>query len=316
MAPLLSVLLKIFVEQKGMNRVVKLIAIDMDGTLLNEKGEVSLANAQAIRSAQKQGVHVVIATGRSYNGALGVLQPAEIDCPIIHLNGACTRSLDGELLRSVRLDNKTAHMIHQAFQETGIYHELYTDDGIFANRDGYNHLKVEMDLWKSANPAIQPEMMQMMVKKQFRQAQVRDHMFLEDVIAEPSYQIYKILAFSMMHEKLEQAHSKVAGLDNIVITSSANNNIEINHLEAQKGKALAELASRWDIPLAETMAIGDNRNDLSMLQMAGIGVAMGNAEQEIKDLCDFVTRPNDEDGVAFAIQKFVLKETHGMNREL
>nr|WP_232345396.1 Cof-type HAD-IIB family hydrolase [Paenactinomyces guangxiensis] len=282
-----------------------MIAIDMDGTLLSSRGEISLANKKAIQQAQQKGVLVAIATGRSYEGAMRVLQPAGIICPVIHLNGARICSEEGVLLQSIHLDRQVALQIHQAFQEAEIYHELYTDEGIFSNRDGHNHLKVEMDKLQSANPSIQPEMLQMAAKKQFQQAEVTERKHLEDVIVDSSFHIYKMLAFSMIAEKLAEARTKVSGLEGIVLTASAGNNIEINHREAQKGIALERLAQQHRIPAGQTMAIGDNRNDLSMLKIAGVSVAMGNADQEVREVCDYVTQTNDEDGVAKAIEKFI-----------
>jgi Cof subfamily protein (haloacid dehalogenase superfamily) len=97
-------------------------------------------------------------------------------------------------------------------------------------------------------------------------------------------------------------------VNELAVSSSADNNLEITNSEAQKGVALKRFAELKGIPLENTMAIGDNYNDVSMLEIAGFPVAMGNAVEDLKDMAAFITKENDESGVAFAIQKFLEKE--------
>jgi Cof subfamily protein (haloacid dehalogenase superfamily) len=200
-----------------------------------------------------------------------------------------------------------ARQLHQIFQEIGIYHEIYTERGIYANRDGVNHLKVEMDLIQSANPTVQPELLKFVASKQFRTSRVRDAHF-EDVLEQAETRIYKVLAFSMVEDKLRKARQRAKSLEGLVVTSSAENNIEINHPDAQKGSAVSFYAEYVGIPLSEVMVIGDNYNDLSMMKVAGVSVAMGNAEEPIKRECRYVTKTNNEHGVAYAIRTWALRE--------
>lgn len=283
---------------------IRFIAIDMDGTLLNRRGEISEENRAAIEEARNKGIVVSIATGRSYLGAKRLLDQVGLNLPLIHLNGAVIRSEEDEVLKEVCLDRDVVRDLHETLEKLGIYHELYTSEGIFANRNGYNHLKVEMDKLKTAAPEIAPELLEERAKKQFRTAEVKQR-HLEDFLEASDVKIYKLLAFTWTESKLEEARRLSKQVPDIAVTSSANHNIEINHIEAQKGCAVRWLAERLSIPLEKVMAIGDNLNDLSMMKVAGFPVAMGNAEPELKNFCRFVTRSHDENGVAHAIRTYI-----------
>src|SRR5690625_5276416 len=110
-------------------------------------------------------------------------------------------------------------------------------------------------------------------------------------------EIYKILGFSLEKEKLTHIHNQLADEETLAITSSGAINIEFNHVDAQKGLALETLAKGMGIDMQDVMTLGDNFNDASMLQMAGRGVAMGNAEPEIKAMCNYTTKDNDAHGI-------------------
>ena len=281
--------------------MVQMIATDMDGTLLNDEGKISPENQKALRLAREKGILVVIATGRSYKGAKEALEEADLKLPLIHLNGACIRSEKGEILREISLDLDKVKKLHDAFQEVGIYHELFTSDGIHCNRDGYLHIKGEVDRIRSGNPNMQPGWVHALAEKQFRTTEICEKYF-EDILEEAKSPVYKVLAFSMVEEKLSKARQKAEALDGVYVTSSTGHNIEINHPEAQKGAAVEYFARQHGIPMDQVMVLGDHLNDLSMMQQAGVSVAMGNADEEVKKVCRYVTRTNNEHGVAYAIQ--------------
>lgn len=283
--------------------MIRLIATDMDGTLLNREGKISVPNRKALSLAQQRGILVVVATGRSYHGAMDLLREADLHFPLIYLNGACIRSEKDEWIKGITLDPDAVYRMHEAFQEIGIYHELYTEDGIYCNRDGYNHLKVEIDRIRSANPAIQPELARYVANEQYSTSRIIEK-YYEDIAEDPNTSVYKVLAFSTIDEKLKQARQEMESISGIVVTSSAQNNIEINHPGAQKGLALQHLAQKYNIGMNQAMVIGDNFNDLSMMKRAGLSIAMGNAEEDVKTACQYVTRTNDEHGVAYAVSRW------------
>ena len=125
---------------------------------------------------------------------------------------------------------------------------------------------------------------------------------LDDILKDDSIEVLKIIGFSMDGPKvLGPAGMEVEELDDLVVTSSALNNIEINHRLAQKGIAVARVAKERGIPAEQVMTIGDNLNDVSMIQWAGVSFAMGNAELELKEYAKYETATNLENGVGEAI---------------
>ncbi|MFD1172668.1 Cof-type HAD-IIB family hydrolase [Oceanobacillus picturae] len=285
---------------------MKLIATDLDGTLLNAKGQVSLENARAMRRAQDLGIKVVVATGRSYGAARKPLKEVGLTAPVICLNGANTYSEKKELLREAPLDKATARQVQLRCEQEGIYIELFTSDGVYStSREKF--IQVMIDILQTANPDMSEEDIRKDAEKRFQNEEVH---FIEshDLLFEREFlQIHKILAFSLDNKKLSDLHSTFDSNPGLAITSSGEVNLEFNHPDAQKGIALEELAKNMGIEMKDVMTLGDNFNDVSMLKMAGRGVAMGNAVEEIKALCQYTTKSNDEHGVAYAIEE-MLKE--------
>lgn len=289
--------------------MIKCIASDMDGTLLNSTGKkITDGNKAAILKAQSQGVEVVIATGRSYDEACLPLEEAGLQCPVICVNGAEIRTKEGEILSATPLIKADAAAAAVVLNEIGVYFEVYTNKGKFTN-DREKSVSIIVDIVASANPdANLQDAIQHAEERAKRIEQVDDY---HDLFADDEYQIYKFLAFSFETDKLAQAGKELEKIETLAVSSSGHENLEITNRQAQKGIALEAFAKEKGISLAETMAIGDNFNDVSMFEKAGYSVAMGNAGQMIKDLCDTVTGTNNEDGVAQAILK-VLAENNAV----
>ncbi|MFC2949098.1 Cof-type HAD-IIB family hydrolase [Virgibacillus sediminis] len=283
---------------------MKLIATDLDGTLLNQKGEVSRENAEAIQKAVDRGLQFVVATGRSYGAAGKPLKEVGLSAPVICLNGALTYSEDRKVLRSVPLDRKTAKNIQELCDQLGMYFEFFTSNGVYStNQEQF--LQVMIDIMKSANPHMSEAEIIEGAEQRFQDEQVEFISDNEQVFAVEGLEIYKILAFSMDKAKLAEVRESLQGEEQLAITSSGDINLEFNHPAAQKGIALQSLAGSMGIDMGDVMTLGDNFNDASMLQMAGRSVAMGNAEEEIKAMCSHVTGTNEENGVAAAIEEML-----------
>jgi Cof subfamily protein (haloacid dehalogenase superfamily) len=290
---------------------MKLVAIDMDGTLLNNHRTISRANEQAIRQAQEQGIKVVIATGRSYKEALPVLQEASIICPMICVNGAEIRSESGARLLSIPMEMDLFQFVDHTLSEYQLYYELYTDQGTFTN-DRKKAISVAIDFLRTARPDLSDSELVDIAQRRFRNGQVIYTSNYEEMLQAEGTEVYKFLTFSSEREQLIAARDKLNQNDELAISASAHFNLEITKKEAQKGMAVSRVARYFGISLEETMAIGDNFNDLSMIEKVGYGVAMGNAEEEIKRIARFVTKTNDEDGVAFAIQKLAIAKEESL----
>ncbi|SET58979.1 hypothetical protein SAMN05216389_11615 [Oceanobacillus limi] len=287
---------------------MKLIATDLDGTLLNEKGNVSLENAQAIRKALDMGIQVVVATGRSYDAANKPIQEVGLSLPIISLNGANTYTKEKELIRDIPMDRSICKKIQTVCEEENMYFEVFTNKGIFSlSRDDFK--QVIMDIMMTAHPTISKEEIELAVEQRFQDEEVQFISNYDELFKDKNINIYKILAFSLDNSTLQKVRETFTDHSSVKITSSGSINLEFNDPQAQKGIALSLFAESQNISMQDVMALGDNYNDLSMLTLAGRGVAMGNAEEGIKQQCDFITKENKQNGVAYAIEE-MLKEVN------
>jgi Cof subfamily protein (haloacid dehalogenase superfamily) len=287
--------------------MIKCIAIDMDGTLLNKDQKVSEENKKAIQTAQSQGVEVVIATGRSYIEARYALDEAGLSCPVICINGAVVMSENGKNVASNPMDPSAVKKAGEILKSADIYYEIYTSKGTYSfDRD--RSVATIIDIFLSANPDLDPLFVSEKANERFELGHVKviedyDRLFEEDGI-----EFYKLLVFSSNFEKLGQAEEELKRISSLTISSSGKENLEVTSRDAQKGIALAKFVEKREISLSETMAIGDNYNDVSMFERVGHAVAMGNAPSEIQKLCHDVTSINDEHGVAKAIWKALKQE--------
>lgn len=285
---------------------MKLIASDLDGTLLNETGEVSDKNIVAIKKAIDHGLKFVVATGRSWEAASKPLQAAGIVSPVISLNGAVIFDENHNELHSITMDKSVCKQILSVCQEADMYLEFFTNKGIFSVSREY-FLEVLVDIMKSANPKMKEEEIREHAHLRFQMEPVEFIESYDAIFEMDDLDIYKILGFSLEPGSLVSVREKLEEKAGVTITSSGDTNLEFNHPEAQKGIALENLANRLGIDMKDVLALGDNWNDASMLQSAGRGIAMGNASEGIKELADAVTKSNIEDGVATAIEDVLFK---------
>lgn len=280
--------------------MIKCIATDMDGTLLNSYQQITEENKQAVLKAQAQGVEVVVATGRSYQEARYVLDQAGLNCPVICVNGAEVRSVKGEIVSSTPIDKKTARRVAAALNEHEVYFEVYTNKGTYC-LDIEKAVTVLVDIILSANPEMNREEVTYAAGSRVRDGLVDEIEDYEILFSSDEYQICKFLAFSMDQDKLNTVGDTLQEWGNLAVASSGYENLEITNKDAQKGIALEAFVNTIGLELADTMAIGDSFNDVSMLERVGRAVAMGNADYEIKAICDVITDINNESGVAKAI---------------
>jgi Cof subfamily protein (haloacid dehalogenase superfamily) len=280
--------------------MIKCIATDMDGTLLTATQEITQENRDAILQAKAKGVEVVVATGRSYQEAIFVLEEAGLKLPMICVNGAEVRSWDGEIVSSSPLNKEQARQAALRLVENGVYFEVYTNKGTFTE-DEDKAITIIVDIVSTANPEVSIEKIAEAAEERLHKGLVRKIDHYDQLFEEDQYEIYKLLAFSLDQEKLETANIALKEMEGLAISSSGSENIEITSVEAQKGVALEKFVQTRGITLQETMALGDNFNDVSMLKKVGKPVAMGNAVEEVKALCGEVTLTNEESGVGKAI---------------
>ncbi|MBT2683302.1 Cof-type HAD-IIB family hydrolase [Bacillus sp. ISL-37] len=282
--------------------MIKCIATDMDGTLLTATQQITKENREAILKAKEQGVEVVVATGRSFQEARFVLEESGLKLPMICVNGAEVRSKDGEIVSSSPLNKAEARQAALRLVESGVYFEVYTNKGTFTE-DEDMAITIIVDIFSTANPEVPIEKIAEAAEERMHKGLIKKIDHYDELFEDDQYEIYKLLAFSLDDDKLEAAKDGLKEISELAVSSSGRENIEITSLDAQKGVALEKFVASRGISLEETMALGDNFNDVSMLKKVGKPVAMGNAAQEIKELCGEVTLTNEDSGVGKAIMK-------------
>ena len=265
---------------------IRLIAIDLDDTLLRDDVTISPRVAGAIQTARRQGVKIVIATGRMPVSAKPFIRQLELDLPAILYHGALVQDvLEGKtIFRRVIPSSLAGEIIRYGVQH-GVYGQIYLQNRVVA---------AEFTSWSELYNRIAsiPIEVGNLEEELAREPEgVEKIIFMDD---EPELDQFALL--------LRESYG-----DNIHITKSKPFFLEVVDKSVNKGAALAALAAQWGIVREDIMAIGDSYNDLEMIRYAGVGVAMGNARMEIKAQADIVALTNEEDGVAEVLEKYVLK---------
>ncbi|MEI2398632.1 Cof-type HAD-IIB family hydrolase [Paenibacillus phytohabitans] len=286
-----------------------LIALDMDGTLLNGDGEISRENKEAILQAQRLGHTVIIATGRSYMDAERQLRLADLECPVVSLNGAVVTLPDGTLAASTPLNKEDIIPALRWMNEIPeLYYEVYTEDNVYVELDKRVRLEKLSALKEDEVPEEVGWLLKAMIDQQFQQAAVTYVESMEDIWSKEENLIYKTLAFSLNRELLKEASTRFAAIPGLIITASHVNNIEINHKDANKGNGVKLMAEHYGIPAAQIAVMGDSYNDLPMFEIAGYRIAMENAAPILKETADFITLSNSEHGVAAGLRHLLDKQ--------
>lgn len=286
--------------------MVKLIATDMDGTLLNAAHEVSEENVKAIQYAQEQGITVVIATGRAFYEANDPIQPTGLKVPYICLNGAEVRDECFDIVHTSNLNHELYQRIRDVLAEENIFYQVYTNLGIYTE-DSERDLAIYLDIAKQAGQTPNVEKIREHIQHRIDVGSLKvvdNYDQVEDI---PGELIMKVLAHDVDLEKVTRAKARLEKSGNLAVSSSARGNIEITHIDAQKGMAVRTIADQLGIDMKDVMAVGDNLNDKSMLEVVGYPIAMENALPELKDIASYVTDTNEQSGVAKAIYHVIEK---------
>lgn len=291
--------------------MIKLIATDMDGTLLNAAHEITPENQEAIKFAQEHGITVVIATGRAFYEANAPVLETDLKVPYICLNGAEVRDETFNIMSTSHLNHSLVNKITSTLKKENIYYQVYTNRGIYTE-DPQRDLEIYIDIAERAGQKADVEKIKNSIQKRMDNGTLKvvdNYDKIEDI---PGELIMKILAFDPDIGKIDLVGQELAKSPNLAVSSSSRGNLEITHSDAQKGIALSTIAKQLGIDLNDVMALGDNLNDVSMLKRVGYPVAMDNATPEVKTVAKYVTDSNENSGVGKAIMKF-LKEVNQLS---
>ncbi|WP_088067571.1 Cof-type HAD-IIB family hydrolase [Gottfriedia luciferensis] len=280
------------------------IAIDLDGTLLNNENEISEENIKAIKLAQENGVEVVISTGRAYFDVQKICGKSGILPFVIGTNGATIHSKDGECISSIAIPKIHVESIVKWLDVHDFYYEVFTEKNIFSLKEKRESFQNEINRLKRADLDEDTKELVSIAERQFDQF---GYILVENSndILQQNDEVFNILACSFDKNRLAEARKQFSNCNELMVVSSADHNIEITSRFASKGLALEKLVYLFNGSLDQSMAIGDSNNDISMFEKVGYSVAMGNAKDDIKALCSMSTLNNDENGVAYAINQYI-----------
>ena len=274
---------------------IGIIALDLDGTLLNSNKELSAGNLAALQRAANAGIEIVPTTGRFYGGMPDVIRALPFVRYVITVNGAEVADLKtGEVIYKAEIPWQQAVDIMTLLDEYPVIYDCYQDNAAWMTAEQKKHID---------RIVASPHYRKML--HELRQPVPE----LKAVLTERKRGVQKVQLFTDQPELWTKMMAELPErFENLCVSSSVSDNVEINQIRANKGEALYALADHLGLPHDATIAFGDGLNDLSMLRDAGIGVAMENACDEAKKTADWITLSCDEDGVAFGINKYCFNE--------
>lgn len=279
-----------------MKKEIRLVALDMDGTLFDQQSQITEANQDAIRKITAQGVETAISTGRPYIG-LPVELLSELGIRYaITANGAAIYHLpDKKLLHESCMEPELVCPIIRELQKKDIHMDA------FIGGDGYSQHSCEPGI----DRLVMPESIRRYIKttRTFTDdlaAFIQEHHL---AVQKMTLNFYPLADGTFGHR--EEVKALLASYPRITFLSGGYHNLEFTRTGTTKGMGLRFLCGHLGLSIEQTMAIGDTENDIDILKTAAIGVAMGNARTEVKEIADFVTRSNEESGVAHAIHHFI-----------
>lgn len=272
---------------------IKLIALDLDGTTLNNDRAISKANKTTLEKAISQGINVVIATGRAFSALPEDVFAIKGIQYVLTSNGAVITDLRTDrvvyenciaadaVVEAVNLLRQYDFMI-ETFVQGKAYIEKSVYDTIKESRLSFRHVDYVLTTRRPLEG-------------------------LYDFILENKEHIENINVNFEHQSDRAKMRKVLAELPNTTLTTSFDHNLEIGGATTSKAAALRELESKLDVKPEEMMAIGDSPNDIAMMKLAGMPVAVGNAKDEVKEIAKYITGTNHEDGVAQAVRKFALR---------
>ena len=300
--------------RKGINTIyyriskffmIKLIASDMDGTLLNHNHKIPKENVELINYAKNQGIEFVVATGRAYYEALPALNEENINCDVISFNGGIVYDKNGNIISITPMLPKDLYYTIEILKSFDISYQLYTKNTIYT-KSIETDINAYIDLIRSNGYDPDVEHLRAEAQQKLDVGYITEVENIELYLNEKENPPIKIIAISNDISKLENAAKLLSENKSISVTSSGANNIEIMHKNATKGEALKEIAKIYGINLENAVAIGDNLNDQAMLDIVGYSVAMKNGNIKLKEQAKYVTeKTNSEGGVADTIFKLI-----------
>lgn len=276
-----------------MRKVRGIIALDLDGTLLNSRKQLSSRNLYALEAAAEDGWEIVPATGRFYKGMPDFIRELPFVNYAITINGAEVVDLRRKrLVYEAEMPVKQAVKIMEWLDDYPVIYDCYME----------SHGWISQSHKDQVDTIVRDPHVRQMIHE--LRNPVPD---LKEFLLKEGKGVQKIQFFSaddMARIRMLDLMPRIFA--DVAVTTALDQNVEINQIHANKGEALMALAAYLGVDMKDTIAIGDGTNDLPMIHAAGVGIGMANGSQRVKEECDWATQTNDKDGVAMAIERYCL----------
>lgn len=277
----------------------------MDGTLLNENIEITSRAREAIFRAQKSGLDFAIATGRTVNSGYSLAKEQGITCPFIELNGARMFDRNEELQFTREINKGNTKSLINILDNYGIHHEFITQEGTFSNKSLEDYIETFKHVFQSINKSLTDNEALDIIQDRLSSLNIQTVDNFDFLVQDPNVQLLKTIvnANENLHILDDIQNEVEKKLPDLIVTSASTNNIEINNIHANKGKAVAEYAASQGYKPSEVITIGDNINDLTMLEWADHSYAVSNAHNDAKQAATYTAPSHTEDAVAQIIDR-------------
>ena len=287
------------------DKMIKVIASDMDGTLLNNSHMFSEKTIQSIKKACEKGFRFMVVTGRNFVSAIQPLKDTGLVCDYIVSSGAVIRNSKQEIIESIDMGFDECEYLYQKLKKYPM--------GIMFCSEEMNHILGTHEEVDGCILDYVSFFHETMEREELRKTKIY-HQMWERTKGLPDYAalrknnipISKMFLFSEDVEMLQEIKKELVKNKNLAISSSLKTNLEVTHIRAQKGPVLKRYIESLGYTMDEVMVLGDSLNDLSMMEMDfGATIAMENADEEIKAVAKYRTKSNEDDGVAYVIDEMI-----------
>jgi Cof subfamily protein (haloacid dehalogenase superfamily) len=284
--------------------MIKMIASDLDGTLLNRRHKISAENLAAIRKAQAKGVKFVIATGRLYRDVRELMDEFSLRCQTVLMNGAEYRDESGNIIDKVNVKKESVKEAVRILDSLNIGYQMFTDRGEYTTNSREKAVDGIVQRIRVFDPQLSQEEALKRVPSHPHFIHLNYVDCLEDFLNDGA-EIRKIVAFHQDVELIGKAKREMEEIGGIVVLSSFVQNLEVTDEKAQKGYILKKVIEKQGIKEDEVLVMGDSFNDYSMFEVFKESVATKNAQPRIKEMAKYITDDCEDDGVAKAIYRIL-----------
>ncbi|MBL8160694.1 MAG: HAD family phosphatase [Anaerolineae bacterium] len=273
--------------QPNPTQPIRLIAVDLDNTLLNSQHQMSERTEKTLKAAAAAGVHVVLATGKTYQAGSVISRKLGLTSPGIYVQGTTVYNSDGSLRSQSTLEPRIVRQALTFAEDRGYAMAIYTGTRILVRQ--FDARVEELTThYHEPSPEVVGSLQNLL-----------DSVPVNKLLAVYPNDARRVTALRW------QLNMQINGAARLM-QAGVDDMLELLPNGVSKGSALKTIAKEMGIPASQIMAIGDAENDVEMVQFAGLGVAVGNASAHLKEIADVVVASNDDDGVAEAVERYVL----------